>query len=138
MGNMISLNCINPECSTSFPLRYRSKNVERRGMYCSRKCYGLFTPKMNDVYAEWVERMPAYESLRPRMFMAALLIELNRMHGTWTRRSQVLHISRLSYMHWTRKLAPEMEAMKKALLQSRGNAKEAVEDIKKAEGGEQK
>jgi hypothetical protein len=125
--NTVSISCINPECGKSFPLRYRSKNVERRGMYCSRKCYGHFTPKMNDVYAEWLKRMPAYESLRPREFMAVLLIELNRIHGTWTRRAQVLKVSRLSFMHWVAKLKPELEKVGKAFSQARGDAKKVVE-----------
>ena len=127
MANLVSLACINPECQKELPLRYRSKNVERRGMYCSRKCYGHFTPKMNDVYDEWLVRMPAYESLRPRLFMAVLLIELERIHGTWTRRAQVLKISRLSFMHWVRKLAPELKEVTKAFANYRGDAKKVVE-----------
>lgn len=131
MSNTVSISCINPECGKSFPLRYRSKNVERRGMYCSRRCYGHFTPKMNDVYAEWLTRMPAYENLRPREFMAVLLLELNRIHGTWTRRAQVLKVSRLSYMHWVAKLKPELETVGKAFTAGKGNAERVVALLKK-------
>jgi hypothetical protein len=87
---------------------------------------------MNDVYAEWIKRMPAYESLRPREFMAVLLIELNRIHGTWTRRASVLKVSRLSYMHWVDKLKPELEIVGKAFKESRGNAERVVSTLKKA------
>ena len=127
MGNTVSIQCINPECGLTFPLRYRSKNVERRGMYCSRKCYGRFTPKMNEVYIEWLKRMPVYESLSPRQFMAVLLLELNKIHGTWTRRASVLRISRLSYMNWNNKLRVEMDAVGEVVLEARGDNEKAVE-----------
>lgn len=133
MGGTASIGCVNPECDKTFPLRYRSKNVAHRGMYCSRRCYGHFTPKMNDVYAEWLKRMPAYEGLRPREFMAVLILELNKIHGTWTRRAQVLKVSRLSYIHWVTKLKPEIEAVKQAFTQAHGNASRVVELLKKSQ-----
>ena len=132
MSNTVSISCINPECGKTFPLRYRSKNVERRGMYCSRKCYGRFTPKMNDVYVEWLKRMPVYESLSPREFMALLLLELNRIHGTWTRRASVLKVSRLSYMNWNNKLKREMASITDAFKEARGNNEAVVDMLNKA------
>lgn len=131
MGNTVSISCVNPACGVVFPLRYRSKNVERRGMYCSRRCYGQFTPKMNDVYSTWLRQMPAYESLRPREFMAVLILELNNIHGTWSRRAQVLNVSRLSFMHWVHKLAPEIKRVKEAMVIARGDTRKVVEILNK-------
>jgi len=107
MANSVSVRCINPECRKEFPLRYRSKNVTKRGMYCSRRCYGLFTPKMNEVYLEKVKDLGG-DDLRPREFMAFLIATLNRQHPTWTARADILGISRLSYMHWFNKLKLEI------------------------------
>jgi len=129
MGATVTVSCINPECDNQFPLRYRSKNVMRRGMYCSRQCYGLFTPKMNDVYDVWVKRLPMYQPLRPREFMAVLLYELNEAHKTWTSRAESLGVSRLSYMHWHQKLTPEIAQVKTAMREAGGSSELVIRYI---------
>jgi hypothetical protein len=82
---------------------------------------------MNDVYVEWLNRMPVYSELRPRDFMALLILELNRIHGTWTRRASVLRVSRLSYMNWNRKLKSEMGAVQEAFRSAKGDSNKVVE-----------
>lgn len=105
--------CQNPSCDRLVDPVKRRSNRRGMGMYCSRGCYHVWSPGMQEAFERLVPSRNwsnfGVETSPPDLFLKQLLVHIITRFNTWTARAAIVGVSRQTFNKWVRHF--ELEVM---------------------------